>query len=273
MKNSFKEAKYAFVDTENNKGYIDIESSLLALYQLEKIIDEPMQLALFIGNSGVGKSMILKSIHKKLRHQKDIHYIETPFLSENDFLYTLFSILSDESAPQDNEVNFNSIIKYCNNLKGKREIVILLDEAQMYSDTIFEQIRLISDTKIVKFVIVLHNISEKSILTEPHFKTRIWSKIELANASKQEMVAYIHSKLLNASVSNIVSYIGDGEFKLIHKYTSGNYRECNKLMFSAFELCELSEFNTNNNMFEDSSNVFSRKMIELSALKLGLAHA
>jgi hypothetical protein len=44
-------------------------------------------------------------------------------------------------------------------------------------------------------------------------------------------------------------------------------------MFSAFELCELSEFNTNNNMFEDSSNVFSRKMIELSALKLGLAHA
>ncbi|MGZ5501146.1 MAG: AAA family ATPase, partial [Nitrososphaeraceae archaeon] len=227
-------------------------------------------LALFIGNSGVGKSMILKNIQKKLRHQKDIHYIETPPLSENDFLSTLFYILTDESTTHDNKVSFNGIIKYCNNLKGKREIIVLLDEAQMYSDNIFEQIRLISDTKVIKFVIVLHNINEKSILSESHFKTRIWPKIELGNVSKQEMTAYIDLKLFNANILNVVSYIGDREFKLIHKYISGNYRECNKLMFSIFELCEI---NANNSISQDLSNIFSRKIIELSALKLGLANA
>jgi type II secretory pathway predicted ATPase ExeA len=270
MRNSFKDAKYAFVDTDINNGYIDIESSLFTLNQLEKAIGEPMQLALLIGNSGVGKTMILKSIHKKLRHQKDIHYIETPCLSENDFLSTLFSILTGNAIHQDDEVSFNNIIKYCNSIKGKREIIVLLDEAQMYSDVIFEQIRLLSDTKVIKFVIVLHKINEKSILSESHFKTRIWSIVELINASKQEMTSYIHLKLINANISNVVSCIGDREFKLIHKYTNGNYRECNKLMFSAFELCEL---NTSNNMFEDLSKVFSRKIIELSALKLGLANA
>lgn len=270
MKNSFKDAKYAFVDTDINKGYIDIESSLFALNQLEKAIEEPMQMALLIGASGVGKSMILKSVHKKLRHQKDIHYIETPFLSENDFLSTLFSILTGELTHQDGEISFNNIIKYCNSLKGKREIIVLVDEAQMCPDIILEQIRLLSDTRIVKFVIVLHNINEKSILAESHFKTRIWSTIELAHSSKQEMASYIHLKLIGANVSNVVSYIGDSEFKLIHKYTNGNYRECNKLMFCVFELCEL---NIKNNMPENLSKVFSKKIIELSALKLGLANA
>lgn len=268
MKNSFKDAKLAFVDTDINNGYIEVESSLFVLNQLEKAIEEPMQLTLLIGNSGVGKSMILKSIYKKLRHQKEIYYIETPFLSEHSFLSMVFFILTGES--KSNEINFNFIIEICNNLRGKREIIILLDEAQMYDNLLLEQIRLISDTKIIKFVIVLHKINDKIILNELHFKTRIWSKIELCSANKQELVSYIHSKLVNANVPNISNYISDSEFKLIHKYTNGNYRECNKLMFCVFELCEI---NSNNNPLVDYLNVFSRKVIELSALKLGLVNA
>jgi len=54
--------------------------------------------------------------------------------------------------------------------------------------------------------------------------------------------------------------------KLIHKFTKGNYRECNKLLFTIFEICEYYDKNEPSKV---NYAKISDKIIEMSALKLG----
>lgn len=269
MKNSFVNAKNAF-SGKSSSGYIDIESSLLIKSQLEQIIEEPMKIAIIYGSSGTGKSLMLENIYKQNRHKKEIYFFSIPFFSENDFLNQIFLILAGNNPPNDIGISFSGIIKYCNSILDKREIVILLDEVQLYPDLILEQIRLISDTGVVKFILSIHNLNEKPILNELHFKRRIWSILELKNMHRHEMVSYIHHRLIEAKVPNMIHNIGDGDFKLIHKYTDGNYMLCNKIMYVIFGLCEEE---SSDNILDDAKNIFSKKIIELSALKLGLVNA
>ena len=54
--------------------------------------------------------------------------------------------------------------------------------------------------------------------------------------------------------------------KLIHAFTEGNFRECNKLLFTIFEICQYYDENEPQKINYDK---ISNKMIEMAALKLG----
>ena len=58
--------------------------------------------------------------------------------------------------------------------------------------------------------------------------------------------------------------------KLIHKFTEGNYRECNKLMFTVLEICAYYQNNEPTRLEKDK---ISTRIIEMAALKLGYIHA
>mgnify|MGYP007098397697 FL=1 len=55
----------------------------------------------------------------------------------------------------------------------------------------------------------------------------------------------------------------------IHKYTKGNYRECNKLLFTIFEICEYYDKNEPSKV---NYAKLSCRIIEMAALKLGYIH-
>jgi len=266
MKSRYEAAKNVFVDSVDIEDYIDLDSSVAAYQRLEYSLDKPLKMILIFGRPGTGKSILLNRIQEKLKHQREIHYFDTPTASEKEFFHKLFKVLTQKDLPSNSEVNFSALVEFCQNLRGKREIVILLDEAQMYGPEMMEKIRLLSDTRAVKFVVSLHKTDDEDLIAKEHFQSRIWEVIELKNATKEDQTAYIHKKLLKKNLFEVANSIKAKDMKLIHHFTNGNYRECNKLLFTIFEICE--HYDKNEPSKVNYAHIH-RKIIEMSALKLG----
>ena len=269
MKSRYDAAKNVFVDSIDVDDYIELNTSVVAYKQLEHSIDKPLKMILLFGKPGTGKSILLNRIEDKLKYQKEIYYFDTPSINEKEFFHKLFKVLTKQDLPNNTEVNFSTLIDFCKNLRGKREIIILLDEAQMYGPEMMEKIRLLSDTRAVKFVVSLHKTEDEDLIAKEHFQSRIWEVIELKNASLQDQKTYIHKKLLKKNLFEIANSINDKDMVLINEFTKGNFRECNKLMFTIFEICEYYDENEPNKVNYDS---LSKKIIEMAALKLGYIH-
>jgi len=270
MKSRYVSAKNVFIDSIDLDDYIELDASSRAYQQLEQSIDKPLKMILLFGRPGTGKSILLNRLHENLKEKREIYYFDTPAINEKEFLRKMFKVLTNKPLPPNTEVNFSALVNFCKNLRGKREIVILLDEAQMYSMQIMEKIRLISDSRAIKFIVSLHKTDDEDIVAKEHFQSRIWEVIELKNADLKDQMAYIHKKLLKKNLFEIANSIKDKQMKLIHEFTKGNYRECNKMMFTIFEICE---FYDQNEPSKIDYNQISKKIIEMAAIKLGYLHA
>ena len=266
MKSRYETAKEIFIDSIDLDDYIELDSSLAAYRQLEHSISKPLKMILLFGRPGTGKSILLNRLQTKLSETREIHYFDTPAINEKEFFHKLFKVLTHKSLPQNTEVNFSALVNYCKSLRGKREIIIMLDEAQMYGADMMEKIRLLSDSRAVKFIVSLHKTDDEDLIAKEHFQSRIWEVIELRNATLKDQTAYIHKKLLKKNLFEIANSIKDRHMKLIHKFTNGNYRECNKMMFTIFEICEYYDKNEPAKITYDE---LSKKVIEMAALKLG----
>ncbi|MEA1953303.1 MAG: ATP-binding protein [Campylobacterota bacterium] len=269
MKSRYGNAKLAFVDSVDVDDYIELDASVKAYEQLAHSVDKPLKMILLFGKPGTGKSILLNRIQNKLKHQKEIHYFDTPPINEKEFFHKLFKVLTKQDLPNNTAVNFSALVDFSKNLKGKREIIILLDEAQMYNSDMMEKIRLLSDSRAVKFVISLHKTENEDLIAKEHFQSRIWEVIELKNATKENQFTYIHKKLLKKNLFEVANSIKDKHMKLIHTFTKGNYRECNKLLFTIFEICEYYDENNPSKIDYES---IPQRIIEMAALKLGYIH-
>jgi hypothetical protein len=270
MKSRYTAAKNVFVDSIDIDDYIELDSSLTTYQLLHNSIEKPLKMILLFGRPGTGKSILLNRIYEKLKHQKEIYYFDTPAPTEKEFFQKLFKVLTKKEMPKNTEVNFSALIDFCKSLRGSREIIILLDEAQMYAAEIMEKIRLLSDTRSIKFVVSLHKTEDEDLIAKEHFKSRIWEVIELKNATREDQTAYVHKKLLKKNLFEIANSIKAKDMKLIYQFTKGNYRECNKLMFTIFEICEY--YDTHEPSKVNYSHI-PKKIIEMSALKLGFIDA
>lgn len=267
MRNRFKIAKNAFLDSIITKDYIELESSMAAFRQLIDVIDKPFKMIILYGKPGTGKSIMMKKLFERKKYQKELFYIDIPSNNEKEFLGQIFYAFTGEYVPDGNEVNFLGLIKYAKSILNKKEFVFLLDEAQMYGIDILEKIRLLSDTGSVKFIMALHQNNKEELLAHSHFSSRIWEMIELKNVNIKELSTYITKKLLKKNLFDISNYLKERDFKLIFKFTNGNFRECNKLMYTIFEICEFYEEKEPKkiaNINKDFSHI-----VEIAALKLG----
>lgn len=269
MKSRYEDAKNVFIDSIDFDDYIDLDLSVSAFKQLEHSINKPLKMILLFGKPGTGKSILLNRLETKLRHQKEIYYFETPSMSQKEFFKKLFKILTNEELPPFTDINFTSLVNYCKELRGNREIIILLDEAQMYGPDMMEKIRLLADTRSIKFVVSLHKTEDEDLIAKEHFQSRIWEVIELRNASVDELSHYVHKKLLKKNLFEVANSIKKNELKLMHALTKGNFRECNKLLFTIFEICEYYDTHEPSKINYES---LSKKIIEMAGLKLGHIH-
>lgn len=266
MKSRYTVAKNVFIDSIDVDDYIDLSTSLSVFKQLQHSIEKPLKMILLFGRPGTGKSILLNRIAVKLKKEKEIHYFETPSTNEKEFFHKLFKVLTKQDLPSNTDINFSSLVNYCKELRGEREIIILLDEAQMYGADLMEKIRLLSDTRVVKFIVSLHKTEDEDLIAKEHFQSRIWEMIELKNATLEDLITYVHKKLLKKNLFEVANSIREKEMKLIHTFTKGNFRECNKLFYTIFEICEYYDTHEPSKIHYDR---VSRKIIEMAALKLG----
>ena len=262
----YSKAKECFIDEINLDTYVELPSSVMAYEELEMAFEKPFKLMLLYGEPGTGKSLLLKRIYEKKKYQKEIHYIESPLLSEEEFFRKLFNILIQKPMPKNTKVDFNTFVEFCKVIKGQREIIILLDEAQLYPKKILEEIRVLSDTGVVRFVIAVHKTTDEDVIAKSHFQTRIWGAIELKNATKDELKTYIHQRLLKFNQFEIANQIKQKNIDFIYKCTGGNFRACSKLMYTTFEIYEYYEKNDPSKFSKDK---FSQKFLEMAAIATG----
>jgi len=262
----YTSAKNSFVDEINLEEYIDLESNRLTYDQLLHSLDKSLKMVLIFGRPGTGKSLLLSRVYENAKQQKELYFFDTPMTSKREFFAKLFKVLTKKELPSGASIDFETFVEYLRNHKGQREIIILLDEAQMYPTEILEEIRILSDSGVIKFVISLHKTDDEDLIAKEHFQSRIWETIELKNASKDELKTYVHKKLLKTNQFEVANLIKEKHIALIYKYASGNYRETNKLLYTIFEIYEYYDMNDPSKIDHQK---FSTKLIEMAAIKLG----
>lgn len=260
----YKGAQAPFIDIVNTDEYIQLDKVSTIYESLKETLDKPLKMVLLFGKPGTGKSMMLNRLYNELKDQLLTAIYHTPLIDEVEFLKSLArDILAIK--PSDN-FSFTQFIELLEKKSFETTPIVFLDEAQLYSDALLEKIRLISDTRKIKFVVTLHKTDKEDLIAKEHFQTRIWKSIELHNASKQELLVYIQKKLLKHSLFDLANQFQKSQVNIIYKFTQGNYRDTNKLLYALFELyLEYLEQAPH----KISTAHVSKKMIEMAAIRTG----
>ena len=265
----YSSSKGVFLDIVNPDEYVQLDRVSTIYQSLKDSINKPLKIILLFGKPGTGKSMFLTKLHKDLSTSKIVHLYETPILDESEFYKTLAQDIFFTKFS--GELNFTQFMKIVKTSPIDSIPIVLLDEAQLYSDMLMEKIRLLSDSRTIKFVITLHKTEKEDLIAKEHFQTRIWETIELENASATELKLYIQKKLMKANCFDSASMFSGKNMNLIYKLTKGNYRDTNKLIYTLFDLYETYE--QNNHLSSLNTNSISNKLVEMSAIQTGLINA
>ncbi|MDA7817732.1 AAA family ATPase [Sulfurimonas sp.] len=267
----YQDSRDVFLDTVNTKDYIQLDRVSIIYQSLLDSIKKPLKMILLYGKPGTGKSMFLSKLHDTLKETQQIYLYNNPILDESEFFKTIAQDLY--GIEYSGELNFTQFMKVVENKELYKAIIplILLDEAQLYSPALMEKIRLLSDTRKVKFVIALHKTEKEDLIAKEHFQTRIWQSIKLENASIVELQTYVQKKLLKANCFDTANMFSKKSIKLIHKLTDGNYRDTNKLIYTIFDI--YAHYQENSPYKIKSTREVANKFIEMSAIHTGLINA
>ncbi len=270
MKSSkvFHNSKEVFQDIVDSKDYVQLDRSVAIYHALKEAIQKPLKMILVFGKPGTGKSMMLNKLYKELSPKQKVVYIQTPIIDEIEFFkvlaYEIFRFNTNE------HLNFTQFMELANHFEVEVTPVVILDEAQLYSESLMEKIRLISDSRKVKFIFALHKTQKEDLIAKEHFQTRIWESQELQNALPSELTIYIQKKLLRANFFDLANMFSDKAVKTIHQFTNGNYRDTNKLLYGLFEICSWYE---DNNPSAVKFDAIPTKLIEMAAIHTGFIDA
>jgi thymidine kinase len=270
MDTVFESSKDVFLDVVDAKDYIQLDRVSTIYQALKDSIKKPLKMILLYGKPGTGKSMFLTKLYKDIASTQKIYLYKTPILDESEFYKTLAQDIY--GTRYGGELNFTQFMKVVEAKRSKESVpVVLLDEAQLYSEALMEKIRLLSDTRTIKFVITLHKTEKEDIIAKEHFQTRIWETIELENASSSELKIYIQKKLMKANCFDTANMFTNKSVSLIHKITNGNYRDTNKLLYTLFDIYSIYE--KEHKLSSLKTDQVSNKIVEMAAIHTGLIDA
>ncbi len=238
---SFAEARELFRDVVDLKHYIPLSTSektkndlLLAINQKEKMI-------LLTGEAGSGKSLLLRNVYEELKTNKKVFFVSNPYLEINSILSLLKSL----------DINTHQIL--------------LLDEAQLLTSEIWENLRIYADRGNVTIVFATHDTDIKKLLEKKHFSTRINYIIPVKKVTLPEMENFIYSKLLKNNLNEIADMFSKKNFKKIYKFTKGSLRATNQLMFKLFDVMDYF-YKKDPSRF--ANNKIDNKYIEIAIMDL-----
>ncbi len=270
MRNSnlFESSKEAFLDVVDADTYVQLDRVAVVYKSMTEAIKKPLKMILLYGKPGTGKSMMLGRLYRDLCEEQKIVLYQTPITDENEFFRSLARDLYGHLS--EDTINFTRFNELASGFDFDKTPVVLLDEAQMYSAALMEKIRLLSDTRKIKFIIALHKTEKEDVIAKEHFQTRIWESQQLHNATASELKIYIQKKLMRSNNFDTANMFNDKNVKLIHALTDGNYRDTNKLLFVLFSIASWYEENQPTKI---NYSEIEPKLIEMAAIQTGFIDA
>ena len=273
MSNKYTTLKNIFIDIAQENDYINLDKSIIAYKKILDLLQKPAKLILFYGKPGCGKTFLLKKIVSDLKDRDDILFFPYPFFNESEFVKSLYEgIFKKES--QEKIETYEQFIKIyeakIEDSQEKKQIIVILDESQLYPEILLEKIRIMSDSGLFKFLFATHENVDKDVLSRDYFKSRVWESIEMGSVDTEEMKVYLENKLQNSQFFYIFLKFTEEQFRLLNELSRGNLRMLNKLMFNIFELYEYFDANQPTIIGGDK---MVTKILEMAAIKSELIDA
>lgn len=271
--NIYTKIKDIFINEDDVSCFVNLDKSMMCYSSIMSAITKPLKLILFYGEPGTGKTFLLRKIISDLSGKKDIVFFPHPFFSEQNFIEALCDRIFNKTKIGID--SFETLIKECDkDFKNKNEILenqilIILDEAQLYPQELIEKIRLLADTRLFKFLFTIHKTNDGDALAKDYFTTRVWESIELKPANQSEVTLYIQKRMVIEDCERYLKF-DDSDYALIYEFSKGNLRTVNKIMYKYFEICEYYD------KFEPSklaNQSHTKKIITMSAIDAGLVDA
>jgi len=236
------EAKELFRDKIETELYVPLSQK--AEIDITYAIREKEKIILVYGDAGSGKSFLIRKIYEQmLENEKElkIFFIANPF-EDADALEEFFFVVTPDVHS-----------------------VVFIDEAQVLTEDRIERLRMLADSGKYTIILATHETEVKRIFSKKHFQTRINYFIKLSSLDLEKTELFITHKLMENDMYNIVSLFRKSNYKLIYKYTKGNLREINRLMFKTFDILG---FFTKKYPYKVSSSKLQNKYIEMAYMDL-----
>ncbi len=251
----------AFVDSEENEFYVSLERSRLNYSKMVNALHNPFKIILLFGPPGSGKSFLFHKFFKEYASEYPLFLYKTPDFNQSALKSIYESVTKQTIRSSDNMEALERLREI------EKEIIVMLDEAQLYSQEQMEWIRLLSNEKNLKFIISVHKVANEDLLAQKHFRTRIYETIRFEPLKPEEITQYIEEKLLLSDAQNIFSKFDKKSCKLIYSFSEGNLRDINRLLNRFFSLIH-SAVEANSSFVLSSKLV--NKFIEMAAIDLGM---
>jgi len=190
------------------------------------------------GGIGTGKTTLCRSLLSQLDHSVKTALIFNSFITERELLEIInqeFGIKRDPAVRTKKEYidKLNGFL--LENFSRGGNAVLLIDEAQNLSDTVLEQIRMLSNLetekeKLIQIVLVgqteLKELLAASSLRQ--LDERILVRYELRPLDRKDVQGYVEHRLVVAGGRGNLKFTGNA-LEEIYKYSQGNPRRINSV--------------------------------------------
>jgi len=244
----FGKAKELFKDEIDISLYVPLYKKLEI--DMMYAINEKEKIVLLYGDAGSGKTFLLNRVFKVLKEkEKEI----------GSYLYFIHN-------PKNQEQLLNKLLL----LETDNHRVLFIDEAQSLKDDKIETLRFFSDNRNYTIILATHEKKAREIFSKKHFESRINYILQTTPCSYDDMVMFISSKLRDNGFETIDRMFSKSNYKLIYKYTKGNLREINQLIYRAFDIIE---YFYNKNPVSIKKDKLDNKFIEMAYMFRKEVHA
>lgn len=219
-----------------------------ALCRLQINISLRRGLSVIMGDVGTGKTTLSRKLAQTLHDDENVLFymlLNPYFRTQKQFLYQLAKIfhLPIASSTQATGIDLIEEIERYLFRKGvteNRTIVLLIDEAQIVPDHVFEVLRILLNYETNEFKILqLVLVGQLELLDRLRKKKNFWDRIALRYVlnplDKDDLVRAVEFRLTQAGCHDINKLFTAEAMEMIFNYTQGYPRRFTLLCHNALE--------------------------------------